>query len=328
MSADKELKAYIDRVLRLKEEQDELGRDIRDIYAEAKSSGYDKTVMGKLVAHLRKVLKEGDGAVIEQENVFDTYLQAYHRASGTPVATHTHEPDYDRETGEVFDINPRFAKQVVDGMQTETGRAALMAAVDIMIEREEAEEQNSPETANEVPAQDGSGTALGESHGGKPNAARPASTDAQPNVRGSTGQGEESGVTVVGTESGTVSISPSDDDAISEVNGNAGLENAADVEPSSSAPIATASQGEAEAHASTNVSLPVSDRSGEGANTGGRHVTLDQSTAAPAGAPFSKVAPAAIVLRPNCRRPEMCGSGTKDHCGSCQKAMRQLEAAE
>lgn len=43
MSADKQLKAYIDRVLRLKEEQDALGDDIREIYAEAKGEGYDKT---------------------------------------------------------------------------------------------------------------------------------------------------------------------------------------------------------------------------------------------------------------------------------------------
>jgi uncharacterized protein (UPF0335 family) len=83
--SDARLKSFIDRVLRLKTEQDELGKDIRDVYAEAKGEGYDKTVMGKLVAHLRKVLKEGDGAVSEQENVFDTYLLAYHRASGMRV---------------------------------------------------------------------------------------------------------------------------------------------------------------------------------------------------------------------------------------------------
>ncbi|MGZ2484323.1 uncharacterized protein (UPF0335 family) [Rhizobium pisi] len=141
MAADKQLKAYIDRVLRLKEEQDTIGDDIREIYAEAKAEGYDKTVMGKLVAHLRKVLKQGDGAVAEAESIFDTYLHAYQRASGTPVATHTHEEEFDPLTGEIFeDINPRLAKQVVDGMQTEAGRAALIAAVDILIEQEETAE--------------------------------------------------------------------------------------------------------------------------------------------------------------------------------------------
>jgi uncharacterized protein (UPF0335 family) len=142
MTADKQLKAYIDRVLRLKEEQDTIGDDIREIYAEAKAEGYDKTIMGKVVAHLRRELKKGSGAVDEAEMVFDTYLTAYRRASGTPVATHTHEENFDRETGEILETNPRLITQVVDGMQTEAGRAALIAAVDILIEQEEAEEQD------------------------------------------------------------------------------------------------------------------------------------------------------------------------------------------
>lgn len=154
MSADKQLKAYIDRVLRLKEEQDTLGDDIREVYAEAKAEGYDKTIMGKLVAHLRKVAKSGEDAVSEQEMNFDTYLQAYHRASGTAVAAHTHEEKserFDPLTGEFLDdVNPRLVKQVVDGMQTETGRKALIAAVDVMIEREEAEEPRADGGANIV----------------------------------------------------------------------------------------------------------------------------------------------------------------------------------
>jgi uncharacterized protein (UPF0335 family) len=146
MTADKQLKAYIDRVLRLKEEQDALGDDIREIYAEAKAEGYDKTIMGKVVAHLRTELKKGAVAVAEAESIFDTYLHAYQRASGTAVAiAHTHEENFDRETGEVFNANPRLIKQVVDGMQTEAGRAALITAIDIMIEQEEAEEQKAPE---------------------------------------------------------------------------------------------------------------------------------------------------------------------------------------
>ncbi|TBE49177.1 DUF2312 domain-containing protein [Rhizobium ruizarguesonis] len=143
MTADKQLKAYIDRVLRLKEEQDTIGDDIREIYAEAKAAGYDKTIMGKLVAHLRRELKQGAGAVAEAESIFDTYLNAYQRASGTPVATHTHEEEFDPITGEFLDqpVNAKLVATVATGMQTEIGRKALIAAVDIMIAREEAEEE-------------------------------------------------------------------------------------------------------------------------------------------------------------------------------------------
>lgn len=106
MSADTQLKAFIDRVLRLKEEQDTIGQDIRDIYGEAKAAGYDKTVMGKLVAYLRKVDKAGASEVEEAEMIFDTYLDAYRRASGfsaikaAPSRAHAHEEEFDPITGE------------------------------------------------------------------------------------------------------------------------------------------------------------------------------------------------------------------------------------
>jgi len=91
MSGDGQLRAFIERILRLKEEQDSLAVDIREVYAEAKGSGFDKTAMGQLVAHLRKIEKVGADAVEEGQTVFDMYLDAYRRATGTAIATHTHE---------------------------------------------------------------------------------------------------------------------------------------------------------------------------------------------------------------------------------------------
>ena len=91
MSGDGQLRAFVERILRLKEEQDTLAGDIREVYAEAKGSGFDKTAMGQLVAHLRKVEKVGVAAVEEGQTVFDLYLDAYRRATGTGLATHTHE---------------------------------------------------------------------------------------------------------------------------------------------------------------------------------------------------------------------------------------------
>lgn len=55
------------------------------------------------------------------------------------------EEDYDQETGEVFgnDVSAKLVATVATGMQTEIGRKALVTALDIMIEREEAEERRS-----------------------------------------------------------------------------------------------------------------------------------------------------------------------------------------
>lgn len=95
MSPDKQLAAFVDRILRMKDEADAISGDIKAIYAEAKAEGYDKTQLGNLVTYLRKRAKDSDGED-EKEAVFELYRDAYLRAKGqvgTPVATHTHAPE-------------------------------------------------------------------------------------------------------------------------------------------------------------------------------------------------------------------------------------------
>ncbi|TAV48413.1 DUF2312 domain-containing protein [Rhizobium leguminosarum] len=294
MTADKQLKSYIDRVLRLKEEQDALGQDIRDVYAEAKAEGYDKTIMGKLVAHLRRELKQGAGAVAEAESIFDTYLNAYQRASGTPVATHTHEEKFDPITGEFLDepVNAKLVATVASGMQTETGRKALIAAVDIMIAREEV------------------GDEFQEKASGDNGATGQAAKVPADSVTGDASRPSRGGDT-------PAPISPSDDDAIAAVNGKAGLANVVDVEPSSSGQI-DPNEDRKEDH---------SLDGNADASAGGRHVTAQAHRAATAGA-LVQVAPATKPLRPHCRNPgEHCGGYGSNHCHSCLRAAKETEVA-
>ncbi|SFG87370.1 Uncharacterized conserved protein, UPF0335 family [Ensifer sp. OV372] len=281
-----QLRAFIERIERLEEEKKTLADDIKDVYGEAKSMGFDTKILRKVIS-IRKI----DADVrAEQEAILDTYLQAL----GMIQMDMFDEPEPE--------TSPKLVATVATAMQTQAGRAALLTAVDIMIEREEridpttgeflddaprsdagldivtkhteiatnegganqGEElaqgstpdlepsgpdvnghPNSPEEANEVPAQDGEGTGLGESLSGKSDTARPASVDAQPNGRGSVGEAEESVVTVVGTESGTVVPS---------------------------------------------------------------FLTKPPSP-----------------LRPHCQRPEMCAGVGRTHCHTCTKAMREQE---
>ncbi|TWA32942.1 DUF2312 domain-containing protein [Sinorhizobium medicae] len=144
MTSDAQIKAFIDRILRLKEEQDTIGEDIRDIYAEAKSMGFDKTAMGNVVAHLRKVAKKGHDTVAEQGAIFDLYLCAYEgKSPHAPALARTREniENFDPTTGEIIDadVGAKLVETIAAGVQTEVGRAALIAAVDIMIERGEQE---------------------------------------------------------------------------------------------------------------------------------------------------------------------------------------------
>ncbi len=87
------LKSFIDRVLRLKEEEDAIKADIREVYAEMKGEGFDKTVAGQLVAHLRKVEKKGRDEVDNANAIFDLYLNEYENGTSLATRAHTHESE-------------------------------------------------------------------------------------------------------------------------------------------------------------------------------------------------------------------------------------------
>lgn len=77
---DNQFRALIDRILRSREAEDEAKQDTKEIYAEAKSSGYDKTAMGALIRELRS--KDKNPAKFEEKSAtLDLYRDAYERAS-------------------------------------------------------------------------------------------------------------------------------------------------------------------------------------------------------------------------------------------------------
>lgn len=66
------LRAFIERIERVEEEIRALNDDKRDIYAEAKGSGFDKHIMRKVVA-LRRMDRDKR---LEEETILDLYLSA------------------------------------------------------------------------------------------------------------------------------------------------------------------------------------------------------------------------------------------------------------
>jgi len=72
-----EFRQLVDRILRCREAEDEAKDATKDVYAEAKANGYDKTVLGKLVAEIRAQAKNPD-KVSEQDAILETYRSAYH----------------------------------------------------------------------------------------------------------------------------------------------------------------------------------------------------------------------------------------------------------
>jgi len=66
------LRSIVDRIERLEEERKALASDIKDIYAEAKSAGFDPKVLRALI----RIRKQEAAEVEEQETLLDVYRRA------------------------------------------------------------------------------------------------------------------------------------------------------------------------------------------------------------------------------------------------------------
>ncbi len=76
------LRAFIERVERLEEEKATLMADIKEIYDEAKGTGFDPKIMRQVV----RIRKMDDADRQEQEMVLDTYLHALGMAEAPAAA--------------------------------------------------------------------------------------------------------------------------------------------------------------------------------------------------------------------------------------------------
>ena len=66
------LRSIIERIERLEEERKALANDIKDIYGEAKSAGFDVKVLRQLL----RIRKQEAAEVEEQETLLDVYRRA------------------------------------------------------------------------------------------------------------------------------------------------------------------------------------------------------------------------------------------------------------
>jgi uncharacterized protein (UPF0335 family) len=67
-----QLKAFIERVERLEEEKKTIADDIRDVYAEAKGSGFDVKALRTIV----RLRKQDADERREHETILETYMHA------------------------------------------------------------------------------------------------------------------------------------------------------------------------------------------------------------------------------------------------------------
>ena len=66
------LRAFIERIERLDEERQTIADDIKEVYAEAKGSGFDTTILRQVV----RLRKQDAAERQEQEALLDLYMHA------------------------------------------------------------------------------------------------------------------------------------------------------------------------------------------------------------------------------------------------------------
>ncbi|MBD9519317.1 DUF2312 domain-containing protein [Ensifer sp. ENS02] len=268
-----QLRAFIERIERLEEEKKTLADDIKDVYGEAKSMGFDTKILRKVIS-IRKI----DADVrAEQEAILDTYLQAL----GMIQMDMFDEPEPE--------TSPKLVATVATAMQTQAGRAALLTAVDIMIEREERIDPTTGEFLDDAPRSD-AGLDIVTKH-----------TEIATN-EGGANQEEEL------AQGSTPDLEPSGPDVNGHLN----------------SPEEANEMDRDEMRGGEAVHPVPAEKGREAIPAGPEGVDLTHADAGEIPAPSFLTKPPS-PLRPHCQRPEMCAGVGRTHCHTCTKAMREQE---
>ena len=80
-NSNEQLRSIVERIERLTEEKQSIADDIKDVFAEAKSNGYDVAVLKTII----KERKQDRNKLAEKEAIADTYRMALGMISDLPL---------------------------------------------------------------------------------------------------------------------------------------------------------------------------------------------------------------------------------------------------
>ena len=75
-----QLKALIERIEHLEAEKAAIAADVKEVYAEAKGTGFDPKIIKKVIA----IRKRSSNEVTEEQALIDTYMSAVGMLADTP----------------------------------------------------------------------------------------------------------------------------------------------------------------------------------------------------------------------------------------------------
>lgn len=76
-----QIKAFVERIEKLEDEKSSIAADIKEIYTEAKSTGFDPKIIKKLIA----IRKQDSKKRAEEEAVLKLYMDALGMLADTPL---------------------------------------------------------------------------------------------------------------------------------------------------------------------------------------------------------------------------------------------------
>lgn len=76
-----ELRQFVERIERLEEEKAAIAGDIKDVYSEVKSRGFNATILRQIV----RMRKEDHAKRQEREAILELYMGALGMLAGTPL---------------------------------------------------------------------------------------------------------------------------------------------------------------------------------------------------------------------------------------------------
>lgn len=76
-----QLKSFVSRIERLEEEKATIAQDVKDVYAEAKSTGFDVKILKQVIRLRKQDASERE----EQEAILDLYLNALEMQMSLPL---------------------------------------------------------------------------------------------------------------------------------------------------------------------------------------------------------------------------------------------------
>ncbi|MDX0249767.1 DUF2312 domain-containing protein [Sinorhizobium meliloti] len=276
-----QLRAFIERIERLEEEKKTIADDIKDVYGEAKSMGFDSKILRKVIS----IRKQDADERAEQEAILDTYLHAL----GMIQLDIFEEPE--------TETSPKLVATVATAMQTNAGRAALLTAVDIMIDREERFDAETGEILDDQ-------TEIATASQGEAE-----SPSAEAEVAGANAGGEDVDRSAERADINAVASASGPD----EKRATHSPEEATEMDRATEGSFETGS----EAAENARKAVPETE-DGSVSHAGAGESPATNSIGKPK-----------YVLRPHCLNPgEACGGYSDKHCHACTVAMRKREQAE